>query len=97
MTRSHAVLRSALIALSLTALAGCKTGENCSPTPASGYKAMGIVNGHCPMMPDEGVNGTTIVMHGNQKVGMCCQGCVKKWNALSDADKAGRLSRVIDK
>lgn len=76
----------AAVAVAALAVGGCASNK-AAKTEAS----MGIVNSKCPMMPDHPATTKTVVDYKGQKVGLCCAGCIKGWNGLSDADKAAKL------
>lgn len=63
----------------------------CASNKSSQSAGMGIVNSKCPIVPSHPSTNKTVVEFKGQKVGLCCAGCVGKWNALSDADKQARL------
>jgi hypothetical protein len=77
----------ALVATAALALALGACASNKSATTAD----MGIVNSKCPIVPSHPATTKAVVEFNGQKVGLCCAGCVGKWNALSDADKQTRL------
>lgn len=77
----------AFVALAAFTLALGACASNKSATAAD----MGIVNSKCPIVPSHPATNKTIVDFKGQHVGLCCAGCVGKWNALSDADKQARL------
>jgi len=77
-----ALVATAALALALGACASNKSSQSAS---------MGIVNSKCPIVPSHPATNKTIVEFKGQHVGLCCAGCVGKWNALSDADKQTRL------
>lgn len=89
-------MKRSLIAASIVALAslgfaaGCQTGEKTSNNQAS----MGIVNTKCPMVPAHPVDPKVTVDYKGQKVGFCCKGCLPKWNALTDDQKAAALEKA---
>ncbi len=53
-------------------------------------EAAGIVNKKCPIMDDD-VDPEFTVAYKGKKVAFCCEDCIPKWNALSDAEKAAKL------
>ena len=55
-------------------------------------EAAGIVNTKCPIM-DEDVDPELTVAYKDKKVAFCCEECLPKWNALSDAEKAAKLKQ----
>jgi hypothetical protein len=75
---------------------GCQSREVCSPTPAANYKALGIVNGKCPIMNVDGVDGTTTVNFQGKKVGFCCGHCVDDWRKLTEDQQAKLVAKVMD-
>ncbi|MCE7973852.1 MAG: hypothetical protein DYG92_05915 [Leptolyngbya sp. PLA1] len=77
-----ALVATAALALALGACASNKSSQSAS---------MGVVNSKCPIVPSHASTTKTVVEFKGQKVGLCCAGCIAKWNALSDADKQARL------
>ena len=53
-------------------------------------EAAGIVNKKCPIMDDD-VDPEITVAYKGKKVAFCCEECIPKWSALSDAEKAVKL------
>lgn len=63
----------------------------CSPTNSS-TAATAPVNTLCPIMGHEvAANGGSTTWNG-QTIGFCCEGCLPKWDKLSDEDKAAKLA-----
>lgn len=77
-----ALVAAAALALALGACASSKSSQSGS---------MGVINSKCPIVPSHPSTNKTIVEFNGEKVGLCCAGCIAKWNALSDADKKARL------
>ena len=63
------------------------------PSPANLPRPVLVsVNKHCPIMGGEVTEeGGQIGWNGNT-VGFCCPGCIDKWIALSEDDKAAKLA-----
>jgi hypothetical protein len=70
--------------------AACK--GDCKPSKDAAKN--GTVNTMCVMNPSESIADNVSTSYKGMKVGFCCAGCVAKFNALSDADKAARLAKV---
>lgn len=88
-----------MIAACCAALAvGCqsesKDKKAAADTPAPQQASMGAMNTKCPVMPAHAAGTKTVVDYNGQKVAFCCAGCVPKWNAMSDADKAAALAKA---
>ncbi|NRA96078.1 MAG: hypothetical protein HRU14_07700 [Planctomycetes bacterium] len=97
-----------LACLSLVLFVGACGGddETISPnpekdsTPAAGEPAAadaapeGFANAKCPMMQKPiDTNTEAAPWKDGKKVGFCCPGCLPKWNALSDEEKAAKLAQ----
>ena len=88
-----------LAVVALAALGGC-AAENatCKPGDANAKPAAGMANASCPMMPDHAVEaGAVAVSYKGQNVGFCCDGCIPKWNKMTDAQKDESLKKVAAK
>lgn len=66
----------------------------CNSAPKGGG-SMGLMNSKCPMKPDCPLpaNAPTLEYKGG-KVGFCCKGCIGKWNALTDDQRASLLTKA---
>ena len=52
------------------------------------------VNALCPIMGHEvNAEGKSTTWKG-QTIGFCCDGCLPKWDALSDEDRAAKLAEA---
>ena len=49
------------------------------------------VNAKCPIMGGKAKDTVTTTWNG-KTVGFCCPPCIKKWNDLSEAEKAKKLA-----
>jgi len=57
---------------------------------AEGEKLVPIVNMKCPVMGtamEKEVDESMTRMHKGQRVGFCCDKCLKDWDAMNDADR----------
>ena len=50
------------------------------------------VNAKCPVSGEEVPANATTVSYQGKTVGFCCDHCVAKWNAMSDAEKQQKLA-----
>jgi hypothetical protein len=58
-----------------------------------------VVNASCPVMPRKVISGPVRAdlrrqFHGVQ-VGFCCEDCAESWDGLSDAEREGKLQKVL--
>ena len=58
-----------------------------------------VVNASCPVMPRKVISGPVRAdlrrqFHGVQ-VGFCCEDCAESWDGLSDAEREGKLGKVL--
>ena len=70
------------------------TGDKacCAGTKAAAAGA--TANSMCVLNPTEGVSEGVMTDYKGTKVGFCCNGCVGKFNKMSDADKTAKLAKV---
>jgi len=71
-----------------------KDKKAAADTAAPKQASMGVVNSKCPVMPAHAAGTKTTADYNGKKVGFCCPGCVPKWDAMSDADKAAALAKA---
>lgn len=77
------------LAISLFAVASMAlTGCNCCEKQTADTKAvnMGAINSSCPVSGRDAEGGPVVDYNGTQ-VGLCCNGCVDRWNKQSDTSK----------
>ena len=85
--------------------AACCEGEKVAMASMSGEKAAccagtkaaaagATANSMCVLNPTENVSEGVMTEYKGTKVGFCCNGCVGKFNAMSDADKTAKLAKV---
>lgn len=73
-------------------LVGAMLITGCSETdPAAAETVAVAVNSICPIMGHEVTDDGGRVDFNGETVGFCCPGCIDKWNALSDDEKAEQL------
>lgn len=73
-------------------LVGATLFTGCSETdPAPATIVVAAVNSVCPIMGHEVTDDGGRVDFNGDTVGFCCPGCIDKWNALSDEEKADKL------
>lgn len=76
------------ILLSATLLLGaCASHEKPAPS-------MGMMNTTCPMSGEALNAKSPTADYQGKKIGFCCNKCVAKFNAMSDADKAAEVAKV---
>ena len=91
----------ALVAAASLFSVGCQNGnKECAGEKAAccaGTKeaaAGATANSMCVLNPTEHVSEGVMTDYKGTKVGFCCNGCVGKFNAMSDADKTAKLAKV---
>lgn len=55
------------------------------------------VNEYCVMVPVDPVDPSVVVEWKGQKVGLCCKGCIPKWEKLDEAQRDAALKAAIEK
>jgi hypothetical protein len=83
------LLVPALIAAAL-ALTGCNKDNKSTDKSAN----MGAMNTTCPISGGKVSANAGTVSYKGQAVGFCCDGCVGKFQNLSDADKAAKMANT---
>jgi hypothetical protein len=83
------ITAAAAITLS-TGLAACSSDQQASTASGSATQ-VAMVNATCPFTGEANDPAVTTQYKG-KTVGFCCEGCVGKWNKLSDAEKAEKLA-----
>jgi len=83
------LLAPALIAAAL-ALTGCNKDQKAAHTNTN----MGAMNTKCPISGGPVSANAGTVSYKGQAVGFCCDGCVGKFDKMSDADKAAKMAGV---
>ncbi|MCA9279935.1 MAG: hypothetical protein H6815_05750 [Phycisphaeraceae bacterium] len=67
----------------------CEAPESAAITPTSN-----TINSTCPFSGGAVKAGVqTVSFHGNE-VGFCCEGCVSKFKAMSETDKASLMAKA---
>ncbi len=74
-----------LFVVGAISLAGCAENETAAVVVAAS-------NTVCPIMGHEVTDDGGRVKFDGKTVGFCCNGCIEKWEALSDEDKAAKLA-----
>lgn len=68
-------------------LLGSCASTHTDPAPAG-------INAKCPISGEAiEADSPTADFHG-QKVAFCCSNCIKKWDAMSDADRQAKLDAM---
>jgi hypothetical protein len=55
------------------------------------------VNQYCAIVLDDPVDPAVVVEWKGQKVGLCCKGCMPKWEKLSEAERDAALATAVAK
>ncbi|MBI5435348.1 MAG: hypothetical protein HZA52_21115 [Planctomycetes bacterium] len=55
------------------------------------------VNQYCAMVLADPVDPNVVVEWKGQKVGLCCEGCIPKWEKLTDTEKDAALAAAVAK
>ncbi len=92
----------AAAALSALSLAACNNDSKTASVDAGDESmckevkpgTVTTVNHYCVIMNDDPVDPAVVREHKGRRVGFCCNGCIGKWNAMSDAqrDEAVRVA-----
>ncbi len=77
-------LTAVLFVAAALPLVACNSSQKTQADTAS----MGAMNTKCPIMPDHKIDPAVTTDYKGGKVAFCCKGCIPKWNAATDADKA---------
>ena len=80
-------LSAILITGAAIAFVGCESDDSGDMATTQASASMGAINDSCPIMGGDVDPGAAMADFGGAKVGFCCDGCVNKWNAWSDAQK----------
>ncbi|MFO0828105.1 MAG: hypothetical protein U0572_08140 [Phycisphaerales bacterium] len=95
--------RTLVLALCLAAAMPCACASTEKKTESPDYCASvkpGTVtsaNYYCVVMLNDPVDPTVTREWKGQKVGFCCQGCIKKWDAMTDAQKDAAVTAAVAK
>jgi hypothetical protein len=83
------------LALGLAAtLTACDSAEKTDD--ATTQPAMGAINDTCPVMGEAVDPSASTVDWNGHTIGFCCDGCVKKWNAMTAADKNAFVAKQVN-
>lgn len=77
---------------SLSLFAGCADSTESTTDAGSDTQTIAAVNTHCPIMGNEVKSDGGSTMWNDKKIGFCCEACLPKWDALSDEEKATKLT-----
>jgi len=101
-----AVLSLAVVALATAPVqacgsCGCGKDVKAPANPPTTQPADGkVVNARCPIMGSkldrEKVPASLTRTYKGQKVGFCCGGCPKKWDALTDEQRDAKLKAAME-
>ncbi|HMN40694.1 MAG TPA: hypothetical protein PKE29_07585 [Phycisphaerales bacterium] len=79
-----------------TGCAGTKTAANDESQCQVVKPGVTTANKVCVIMNDDPVDPeVTPVVWKGQKYGLCCEGCRKKWNAKTDAQKDAAVAQAL--
>lgn len=89
--------RALLVAAALPFLAACSNNHKAKTTrdgdwSRSAATAPGMMNSTCLISGKPVGAGSPTATHHGKTYGLCCQGCVGKFNAMSDAEKAEHIA-----
>lgn len=90
---------SALLA-GLLVLGACQSSSTSQAEPMCQKRKPGTivsVNEYCAIVPADPVDPSVVVQWKTQTVGLCCKGCVPKWEKLTDAQRDTALAAAIAK
>ncbi len=80
-------LPAVLITGAAIALAGCESDDSGDMSTTQASVSMGAINDTCPIMGGDIDPSAAMADFGGAQIGFCCNGCINKWNAWSDAQK----------
>jgi hypothetical protein len=80
------------LACTLLFLNACSTTAMASEAETDGLVVANVV---CPMVPAHEADPEVTVRWNDKTIAMCCKGCIGKWEALSDDDKATKLAGAM--
>ncbi len=91
-------IRSLLAAsVALAVLSACSTTHNEANCPDPKPGTIVSVNDYCAIMPEDPVDPTITREWNGQKIGFCCQGCLKDWDAMTDVQKSDAVKTAVAK
>lgn len=82
------------LASTLLFLNACSTTNMAAEAQADGLV---VANELCPMVPAHEADPDVTVRWDGKTIAMCCKGCIGKWEALSDDEKATKLAGAMKK
>jgi hypothetical protein len=92
--------RSAVLFAAALVLAACQSAPVADDDSMCQKRKPGTivtVNEYCVMVPVDPVDPSIVIEWNGQKVGLCCKGCIPKWEKLSETDRAAALRAAIAK
>lgn len=107
--RSVSAVCTGVAVIILAGLTGCQSTtsdtEACKVAVPGAAPEAGMLNASCVMMPDEDARGSGVAVAytgkveswKGKKVAFCCDGCVNKWEKLTDAQRDEALVKVAAK
>lgn len=78
-------IRFVTCAVAILFAAGCAQQQETAPTPMAQM---------CPVSGESVDDSSPSVQFEGQTVRFCCDKCLAKWNAMSDADKHDKLAAM---
>jgi hypothetical protein len=85
-------LALSVLASTLLFLNSCGTAAQASEAETDGLVVANVV---CPMVPAHEADAEVTVRWNDKTIAMCCKGCIGKWEALSDDEKATKLAGAM--
>ncbi|QOJ00236.1 MAG: hypothetical protein HRU70_06940 [Phycisphaeraceae bacterium] len=70
--------------------------ENCVPAGSEGNRPGTVaVNTVCPIVDSDAADGSVTVAHQGKTIALCCAGCVRKFNAMTTAQRDAVLAKAM--
>jgi hypothetical protein len=99
MRKSIMLVGAMLPSLILGACATSRSAENEDPETCKAVKpgVLTTVNYYCVVVNDDPVDPEVVREYKGQRVGFCCPGCIKRWNAMTDEQKDAAVKNAVAK
>ncbi len=96
-----------LVMILAAAVGGCQNSksEECKAAVAGVAPDAGMLNANCPVMPEDDARGSgvavaytgQVVAWKGKQVAFCCDGCTRKWEKMTSAQRDEALAKVAAK
>ncbi|MCA9283945.1 MAG: hypothetical protein KDA22_01930 [Phycisphaerales bacterium] len=85
--------------LAVVLLAACNSApkEDASYCTSPKPGVITTVNEYCVVVQEDPVNPEIVREWNGQRVGFCCNGCIPRWDKMTDAQKQAALDSAIAK